>query len=343
MTTPANYQDYVATHEQAALRLKDISINYKAKRGIVHAVRNISLHLNAGESLALIGESGSGKSTLALGIVRLLVKSAEISSGKVIYQRDGKTMEVLSLQGDALRRFRWAETAMVFQAALNAFNPVLRIWQQIWDTAKAHGWRDKKAVRKKAMELLDLVQLDAERVIDLYPHELSGGMRQRVLIALALMLDPQVIILDEPTTALDILTQRTIINLLRDLKAARNFTMLFISHNLAIAAELANRIATMYAGTIVEIGPTDEIFYHPRHPYTLGLIRAVPTVTGGFEKLESIPGSPPDLIDLPTGCKFHPRCAFATERCRLEEPVLEKIDEDHYAACWHWRSVNPKL
>jgi peptide/nickel transport system ATP-binding protein len=164
-------------------------------------------------------------------------------------------------------------------------------------------------------------------------------MRQRVLIAMALLLNPQIMILDEPTSALDILTQRTIIDLLRQLKEQEKIAMIFISHDLAIAAELADRVATMYAGRIVEIGPVDDMFYQPRHPYTLGLIRAVPTVTGGFEELSSIPGSPPDLIDLPSGCKFHPRCPFATARCLEEDPPLEQVGAQHYAACWNWRDV----
>jgi peptide/nickel transport system ATP-binding protein len=232
---------------------------------------------------------------------------------------------------------------MVFQSALNAFNPVLRVWEQIWDTAKAHDWTDKSAVRQQALDLLNFVQLDAKRVIDAYPHELSGGMRQRVLIAMSLLLNPQILILDEPTTALDILTQRTIITLLRRLKEEKNFTMIFISHDLAIAAELADRIATMYAGRVVELGPTNDLFYSPRHPYTLGLIRAVPTVTGGFEELASIPGSPPDFINMPSGCKFHPRCSFATEKCVQEEPELEEVGRQHFAACWHWREVKVEV
>jgi peptide/nickel transport system ATP-binding protein len=160
---------------------------------------------------------------------------------------------------------------------------------------------------------------------------------------MSLLLNPQILILDEPTTALDILTQRTIITLLRRLKEEKNFTMIFISHDLAIAAELADRIATMYAGRVVELGPTNDLFYSPRHPYTLGLIRAVPTVTGGFEELASIPGSPPDFINMPSGCKFHPRCSFATEKCVQEEPELEEVGRQHFAACWHWREVKVEV
>ncbi len=334
------YAQMVAADREAPLRLEGVHIRYKTTKGLVQAIRGVDLLLKSGESLALIGESGSGKTTLGLGIVRLLVQTAEIHQGNIVYrQKNRQEVDVLYLEPEALRQFRWQECAMVFQSALNAFNPVLRVWDQIWDTAKAHGWKDKKAVRQQALDLLDFVQLDAERVIKAYPHELSGGMRQRVLIAMALLLNPQILILDEPTTALDILTQRTIIMLLRRLKEEKNFTMVFISHDLAIAAELADRIATMYAGRVVEIGQTDELFYNPRHPYTLGLIRAVPTVTGAFEELFSIPGSPPDFINMPTGCKFHPRCSFATEKCGREEPDLESVGGNHFAACWHWPEV----
>ncbi|MCI0399404.1 MAG: ABC transporter ATP-binding protein, partial [Chloroflexi bacterium] len=268
-----------------------------------------------------------------------LASTARITRGTITYRRGEQQIDVLRLKPPALRRFRWSECAIVFQSALNSFNPVVRIWEQVWDTAAAHGWKDRPAVRRRALELLRFVQLDPDRVINAYAHELSGGMRQRVLIALALLLNPQILILDEPTTALDILTQRSIIIMLRRLKEEQKFTMMFISHDLAVAAELADRVATMYAGKVVELGPVNDIFYQPRHPYTLGLIRAVPTVTGGFEELASIRGNPPNLVHLPSGCKFHPRCPFATSRCKTEEPELEAVGPDHFAACWNWRDV----
>ena len=321
------------------LSVRELSVEYLARRGTVKAVRRVSFDLNKGETLALIGESGSGKTTLGLALIRLLVKTARVLEGHITYRRNGQEIDVLSLDTDALRDFRWKDCAMVFQSALNALNPVLRIWDQFYDTAKAHGMADRDQVRQRALQLLERVQLEPERVIDAYPHQLSGGMRQRVLIAMSLLLDPQIIILDEPTTALDILTQRTIIDLLRELKGELGFSMLFISHDLAMAAELADRVATMYAGKIVEIGPVNELFYRPKHPYTLGLIQAVPTVTGDFQDLISIPGSPPDLIDLPTGCKFHPRCPYATDRCREEEPELEHRGQHQLVACFHWDQV----
>lgn len=332
-----------STQSAPPLSLKNVYVNYNTRRGPVQAVRGVTLDLHSGESLALIGESGSGKSTLGLAIVRLLASTAKVAPGEIIYRRDGREVDVLNLNPNQLREFRWRDCAMVFQSALNAFNPVLKVWEQAWDTAKAHGMNDRQQVHERFTDILRFVQLDPNRVIHAYPHELSGGMRQRALLALSLLLDPQILILDEPTTALDIITQRTIIQLLRRLKEEQHFTMIFISHDLAIAAELADRIATMYAGAIVELGSSDDIFYQPRHAYTLGLIRAVPTVTGGFEELFSIPGSPPDLIQLPSGCKFHPRCSFASNQCKQVEPTLELVSPGHYAACWNWRDVEKEV
>jgi peptide/nickel transport system ATP-binding protein len=338
--TPERHARHLSTaNGLAPLSLVNVHVAYTTKAGPVQAVRGVSLDLLSGESLALIGESGSGKTTLGLSIVRLLASTAGITKGTIIYRRGQEQIDVLRLKPAALRRFRWSECAIVFQSALNSFNPVLRIWEQVWDTAAAHGWKDRPAVRQRALELLRFVQLDPDRVLNAYPHELSGGMRQRVLIALALLLNPQILILDEPTTALDILTQRAIITMLRRLKEEQKFTMLFISHDLAVAAELADRVATMYAGQVVELASVNDIFYRPRHPYTLGLIRAVPTVTGGFEELASIQGNPPNLVKLPAGCTFHPRCPFATGRCQVEEPPLEAVGPDHFAACWNWREV----
>ena len=323
------------TWDTVPLSVRDLGVQYVSERGMVNAVRGVTFDLRAEESLALMGESGCGKTTLGLALIRLLVKTARIFQGEILYSRNGTVTEVLKLKENEMRHFRWRETAMVFQSALNAFNPVLRVRDQMNDTMRAHSRMSRPEMRERALSLLRQVQLDPERVIDSYPHELSGGMRQRVLLAMSLLLDPQVIILDEPTTALDILTQRTILDLLKLLKAEMGFSLIFISHDLSIAAELADRVATMYAGTLVELGPVYDIFYRPAHPYTLGLIQAVPTVTGGFVDLTSIPGSPPDLIDLPPGCTFHIRCPYATDRCREEEPKLEPYGPDHSVACYY--------
>ena len=328
-----------ATRNETVLHVEDLWLEYRARRGMVKAVRGVNLDLKRGEALALIGESGSGKTTLGMGLVRLLPRTARVVKGKIVYSRLGHEQNVLALSPKELRLFRWKECAMVFQSALNALNPVLRVSDQFTDTARAHGMLPGKEVLVRARELLKLVQLDPDRVMHAYPHELSGGMRQRVLIALGLLLDPQIIILDEPTTALDILTQRAVIDVLRSLRDKVEFSLVFISHDLSLAAELADRVATMYAGAIVENGDVFEIFENPRHPYTEGLIHAVPTVTGELEQLSSIPGSPPDLIELIPGCKFAPRCPYVSGRCRQEEPSLVETNPGHFSACFNWTQV----
>jgi peptide/nickel transport system ATP-binding protein len=338
---------------EPTLSVRDLTIEYKARRGQVRAIRNVSFDVQRGEALALIGESGSGKTTLGLGIVQLLPAAAAIGGGAITYRRyPAKTFEVsetskvspreidvLGLKGGDLRRFRWQECAMVFQSALNALNPVLRISEQFGDTARAHAYLQGRALRERAEHLLTLVRLDPERVWRSFPHELSGGMRQRVLIALSLLLEPQLLILDEPTTALDILTQRNIMDVLKELRARLDFSLIFISHDLSLAAELADRVATVYAGKIVEIGEVFTIFQNPHHPYTIGLIRAVPTLASDRADLTSIPGSPPDLIDMPTGCKFHPRCPLADDTCKQAEPDLAETGAGHKVACWKWREA----
>ena len=326
------------------LSVRDLSIDYRTRRGPVHAVRDVTFDLEQGETLAIIGESGSGKTTLAVGLIRLSPRSARVTSGEIRYDDGKRAFDVLSLEAERLRRFRWADCAMVFQAALSAFNPVITIWEQFLDTGRAHGMSDKHKVHDRTRELLDLVHLDPNRVLRAYPHELSGGMRQRVLIAMALLLDPRIVILDEPTTALDILTQRAIIDLLRDLRAKLGFATIFISHDLSIAAELADRMLTMYAGRVVERASVDDLFYRPRHPYSVGLMRAVPRVSGALGSVVSIPGSPPDLIRLPRGCSYYPRCPFHVEECLKEDPPLLAVDTpDHEAACIRWQAVAAAL
>ncbi|GAC1486206.1 MAG: ABC transporter ATP-binding protein [Candidatus Limnocylindrales bacterium] len=323
------------------LSVRDLSIDYLTSHGPVHAVRDVSFDIAAGETMAIIGESGSGKTTVAISLVRLSPRSARITNGEILYtSADGTTIDVRSLDDEELRRYRWNDCAMVFQAALSAFNPVITIWEQFLDTGRAHGLRDRHQVRERAGELLDLVHLDPKRVLSSYPHELSGGMRQRVLIAMSLLLKPQVIILDEPTTALDILTQRSIIDLLRTLREKLGFAMIFISHDLSIAAELADRMITMYAGTVVERAPVRDLFYRPRHPYSVGLLRAVPRVSGALGGVASIPGQPPDLRRLRPGCTYQPRCPFAVAECGVREPDLVPVDTPaHDARCIRWEAV----
>lgn len=319
---------------QPVLSVRDLSVVYRSARGPVQAVRDVSFDLMPGETLAVIGESGCGKTTLALALVRLLPKAARVTKGSVQFFRpDHSAIDVLALSNAQLRQFRWRDCAMVFQSALNALNPVLKISSMVQDTARAHGETDTRKVAQRAMDLFEAVRMDPERVYNAYPHELSGGMRQRVLIALGVLLQPQVVIMDEPTTALDVLTQRTVIEVLKQLRAQMNFSLIFISHDLSMAAELATRIMTMYAGSAVELGSVNDAFYEPMHPYTLGLLRAAPTLHGAPETLASIPGSPPNLITLPTGCTFHARCPFATEKCGTDVPPFTDRGGGHFSAC----------
>jgi len=323
----------------AVLSVQDLWVDYWTPRGAFAAVRGATFDLHRGESLALIGESGSGKTTLGLALVLLLPSAGRLARGRIAYQRDNQQVDVLALSSERLRRFRWEECAMVFQGAQNVLNPVLTVRDQFVDTYRAHQREGSRAIEARARDLLRMVQLDAERVLRAYPHELSGGMRQRVLIALSLLLSPQILILDEPTTALDILTQRAIIDVLRRLKDQLGFATIIISHDLSLAAELADRVATMYAGRLVEVAPVRKTFYSPAHPYTAALLDAVPKAVGRAAAISAIPGSPPDLRNPPPGCPFHPRCAYAVERCKQAEVPVEPVGAGHDVACIRWRDL----
>ncbi|HVX45354.1 MAG TPA: ABC transporter ATP-binding protein [Mycobacteriales bacterium] len=323
--------------DQALLEIQDLCVDYRmGKKSTVPVVRDVSLELYPDESVALVGESGCGKTTLALAMLRLLPKLGVVRSGSIRFRkRTGDMIDLLALGESDLRRFRWTEAAMVYQGAQNSLNPLIRIRTQFLETAKAHSRHTStREIEDRARELLHLVQLEPARVLPAYPHELSGGMRQRVLIALGLLLDPQLVILDEPTTALDILTQRAIVEVLRNLQRQLHFSMLFVSHDLALAAELADRVATMYGGRIVELGGVRETFYDPRHPYTIGLIKAVVPITGDLPGIRSIAGQPPSFGNLPAGCAFHPRCPHAQDICGQEEPPALPIDPTHSARCF---------
>jgi len=323
--------------DDVVLSIEDLWVEYQTPAGQMQAVRGATLEIRAGEAVALIGESGSGKTTLGLALLRLLTRTAQVTKGRARFRTgDGVILDLLSLDNRDLRNFRWQECAMVFQAALNSLNPVMKVGDHFIETARAHGDKDDRKTRTRSLELLRMVQLDAERVYASYPHELSGGMRQRVSIALSLLLEPQLVILDEPTTALDILTQRAIIDVIRSLRQRLNFTMMFISHDLSLAAELADRVATMYAGELVEVGNVRDVFYNPKHPYTVGLLNAVPPIAGEeFTPLTAIPGSTPNLLAMPSGCPFHPRCPYATELCARQVPPLFAVGDGHYTACFH--------
>ncbi|GAA4681775.1 ABC transporter ATP-binding protein [Phytohabitans rumicis] len=319
------------------LSVRDLVVEYATSAGPVRAVRGVSFDLFPNESLAIVGESGCGKTTLGLALLRLLPKLGSTPAGEVRYRRrDGTVVDLLTLDKEQLRRFRWSEAAMVFQGAMNSLNPVLRVRDQMRDTIRAHRRRmSTEDIRRRCEDALRKVRLDPQRVLSAYPHELSGGMKQRVLIAMSLLLDPQILVLDEPTTALDILTQRAIVNVLHGLREELGFAMIFVSHDLPLAAELADRVATMYAGRVIELGGVRDIFYQPRHPYTVGLLKAVPPVVGDLPELASIPGGPPSLLNLPPGCPFHPRCEYARRDCTETDPELASVGVRHETACHH--------
>jgi peptide/nickel transport system ATP-binding protein len=320
------------------LEIRQLSVDYGLGDAAVRAVRDVDLTLHRGEVLGLAGESGSGKSTLAYGLTRLLPPPGVISGGQVLYHPvDGPPVDVLSLSPAELRAFRWAETSIVFQGAMNSLNPVHKVATQLLDVIRAHRPRSTAAARRdRARELLRLVGISADR-LDSYPHQLSGGMRQRVMIAMALALEPQVVIMDEPTTALDVVMQRQILGQLAELRDRLGFAVLFITHDLSLLVEFSDRIAIMYGGRIVEEAPAAQLYRRALHPYTEGLLHSFPALRGPRRELTGIPGSPPDLRAMPAGCAFHPRCPKAFDPCGADLPPLGPPGDDgagRAVACW---------
>jgi oligopeptide/dipeptide ABC transporter ATP-binding protein len=311
------------------LEISDLSVAYRSVGGDVHAVEHVSLSLNAGEVVGLCGESGSGKSTLAYGATRLLRPPAVITSGSVRYSgrritQGGEPADLLTMSHKELAHTRWREIAIVFQSAMNALNPVLRVQDQILDAVTAHLKVPRHVAKEKAASLLDLVGIPRDR-LRAYPHELSGGMRQRVMIAMALAADPEVVIMDEPTTALDVVVQRDILAQIVELKETLGFAVLFITHDLSLLLELADRIAVMYAGRLLETGSASAIMREPAHPYTRGLLHSFPSLHGPRRELVGIPGSPPDLRDALAGCPFIPRCGYAIPACSEVDMSLAPV------------------
>ena len=319
------------------LEVNGLRVDYGIGADSVHAVVGADLVLRRGEVLGLAGESGSGKSTLAYAAIRLLRPPGMITGGSVRYHiAPGQTVDVLKANEAELRGLRWSHIAVVLQSAMNALNPVLTIQTQLIDVLRAHRpGMGKEAERARAAELLEMVGISPDRLAS-YPHELSGGMRQRVMIAMALALDPRIVIMDEPTTALDVVTQREILEELMALRERLDFAVLFITHDLSLLVEIADSIAVMYAGRLVERAPAHSLFLAPRHPYSLGLINSFPPLHGPHRQMTGIPGSPPDLRALPTGCVFHPRCPYAMDRCRAESPPLVPIKSPGHrlVSCW---------
>ena len=324
---------------QPVLEISGLDIDYGLGDEAVRAVNDVSLTLYRGEVLGLAGESGSGKSTLAYGVLRLLPPPGVIRGGKVVYHPlDGEPVDILDQSPATLRRLRWAELAIVFQGAMNSLNPVHTVAAQLTDAIAAHEPRTTATARRaRARELLDLVGITTDR-LNAYPHQLSGGMRQRVMIAMALALEPRLVIMDEPTTALDVVMQRQILAQLVELRERIGFTVLFITHDLSLLVEFSDRIAIMYGGRIAEAAAATELYRDPLHPYTRGLLGSFPALRGPRRTLAGIPGSPPDLRAMPTGCPFHPRCPRAFDPCAAEAPILSvptgTPSTNRAVACW---------
>ncbi|HLZ95077.1 MAG TPA: dipeptide/oligopeptide/nickel ABC transporter permease/ATP-binding protein [Candidatus Dormibacteraeota bacterium] len=333
---PAASAKTTPTRGGEVLTIKGLSVDYGYGAEAVHAVMDCDLVLRRGKVLGLAGESGSGKTTFALAAIRLLRSPAVITSGTVLFHpKDGSTIDLLAADQRRLREVRWSEIAVVLQSSLDALNPVTTVGAQFEDMLRAHRSHLSRAARvEKAAEKLEMVGLSPDRLHS-FAHELSGGMRQRAMIAMALALDPQVVIFDEPTTALDVVTQREILEELMDLRERLGFAALFITHDLSLLVELADEIAVMYAGRVMERAPANALFRSPRLPYTHGLLHCFPPMHGKRVRMEGIPGSPPDIRDLPSGCAFHPRCRWAMPRCSSELPQLAPIGgASREVACW---------
>lgn len=324
------------------IEVRGLRVDYGFGLDAVHAVVDADLSLLSGQVLGLAGESGSGKSTLAHAMTRLLRPPGIITGGEVRYHPpQGSPVDLLAAGEEDMRAIRWSQISVVLQSAMHALNPVLPIGVQLTDVLRAHvPGMDRAARRARAATLLDMVGIAAGR-LDSYPHQLSGGMRQRVMIAMALALEPQIVIMDEPTTALDVVTQREILEELMDLRERLGFAVLFITHDLSLLVEIADSIAVMYAGRLVEQATAEALYLAPRHPYTLGLLHSFPALHGPRRQMTGIPGSPPDLRALPAGCVFHPRCPYVMDRCKTENPPLQVLAGQRLAACWLQDGTGP--
>ncbi|MET1101838.1 MAG: ABC transporter ATP-binding protein [Pyrodictiaceae archaeon] len=312
------------------LEVRNLKTYYYTLRGIVKAVDGVSFTLEKGEVLGIAGESGCGKSTVAWSIINLVPPPGRIVDGSIFF--DG--MDITRMSESELRsKIRWKRISMIFQGAMNALTPVFTVGDQIAEVLTLHAGMGREEALERARELLSMVGLE-ENVVKRYPHELSGGMKQRVVIAMALALEPDIVIADEPTTALDVVVQAQILNLLKKLQREKGISIILITHDLTVIAELADKVAIMYAGKIVEYGTAEQVFLNPMHPYTRALLRAIPRLRGPVDRLEYIPGVPPDLRAPPPGCRFHPRCPKAIDICRKDEPPTIEVEKGHYVSCW---------
>lgn len=322
------------------LEVKNLCVNFGTYGGEVKAVRGVTFDLHKGETLAIVGESGSGKSVACKTIMRILSSNGYIKDGQILF--DGKDLTKISEKD--MEKVRGEDIAMIFQDPMTSLNPTMTIGKQIMEPIIKHQGFSKEDARKRAIELIELVGIsDAEKRFKQYPHQFSGGMRQRIVIAISLACNPKVLIADEPTTALDVTIQAQILELIKDLQEKTGVAVIFITHDLGVVANMADRVSVMYAGKIIEYGTSDDIFYDPKHPYTWGLLGSMPTLDIGDNDLYNIPGTPPDLMDPPKGDAFALRSAYAMKIDHLAEPPMFKVSDTHYAATWLLHPLAPKI
>ena len=310
------------------LEVNDLVVDYVGDKTSVRAVDRVSLRLGSGEFLGIVGESGCGKSTLCYAIAQLLTAPAEIVGGSV--QFAGR--DLVQMHEGALRHLRWRDYSVVMQSAMNALNPVMTVGAQLTDAIQAHARVPSRQAMQRAAEVLRLVSIDPLHLRS-YPHQLSGGMRQRAMIAMALVFTPSLIIMDEPTSALDVVAQRSLMSQIIELQKQLGFAVIFVTHDMSLLSHLADRVAIMYAGQVVELGATAPLFNDPKHPYSMGLLQAFPSIVGPKQQLQGIPGSPPDLRYPPRGCRFHPRCPYVMEQCRTDEPPQYSLPDHDSVRC----------